>query len=547
MLSVTVLTFDQLKIYQNLDIILNNTHENFSQRNEYINIYHSNSININENLRKSDLKVGRYLYGDYSVFEENKNFIYLLKDHISLINNILINHNKINELEELDEEIYKFHRNIQSKFTDFTKSIESTIFDFYALHHLKVLKILNENSSQSKNFFDTKQSFLNSLQNIEKDYTKNMKKYQFDINNKINDHLEHLVELFQIWLLKASANFPSSLIENSENIIEIKFLGIEDKNSITNITNSIILNNNSINESISKMLTYSFLKKGSLQFLFPQRKIADCNIKNFNLPIGYKVSISDKLKKSFKLSSKNQGNKYTTDKEPNTISLDNYYLSHIRLEKNRSLVIGISNEDNDIKSDRLFQIHLNLSDNNIDKYLIETFDKQKLKENEKNDLLQIYYLADNKKININTILIDFFDFVDFKKLFKFCLFILNTLEKVIDPLNLSTDFKLEYIKFNDKQALDVLSDKDQKKDKIFYDKSLILILLEIVTGYIAPIVSKIRDKSPVKGELILRYELEGQPRNEFVLKDSDLITQLNNFEEGKKFMEILDFQHNEDI
>lgn len=498
-------------------------------------------------MTNSNLKAGRYLYGDYSVFEENKNFIYLLKDHISLVNNILINHNKINELEELDEEIYKFHKNIQNHFADFTKSIESTIFDFYSLHHLNVLHVLNEKSNQSKNFFDTKQSFLNSLQNIEKDYTGNMKKYQDDINIKIKDHLGHLVELFQIWLVKASGNFPSSLIEKSENIIEIKFAGTEDKNSVINITNSINLNNNGLNESISKMITYCFLKQSSLQDLFPQRKLADFNFKNFTFPIGYKVSISDKLKKSFKLSSKNQTNIHSTDKEPNTISLDNYYLSHIRLEKNKSLVIEITNEDSEIKSGRILQIHLNLLDNDIDKYLIETFNKQKLKENEKNDLLQIYYLADNKKININAILIDFFDFVDFKKLFRFCLFILNTLEKVIDPLNLSSDFKLEYIKFNDKKIIDVLRDKDQKKDKIYYDKSLILLILKIVSLHIAPIVIKIRDKSPVKGELMLRYELEGQPRNEFVLKENDLIAQLNNFEEGKKFMEILRFKYNEYI
>lgn len=521
---------------------MDKTQANIIRNDGYINIHDSNSINIIENLSDSNNKMGRYLYGDYSIFDENKNFIHILKDYVSIINNILTIYNKINELEELEEETYKFQKNIQNKFTDFTKSIESTIFDFYSLHHSKVLKVLNETSNESKKFFDTKNSLLNSVQGIETEYTRNMKKYQEEINNKINDYLKNLIKLFQIWLAKGSANLPTSLVENLENTLEIRFIDTEGRNSVINTSNSIILNSYDLNKSIRNIITYSFSKQGSLHELFSRRKLADFNFTNINFPIGYKVSISDKLKRSFKLSSKIEENKQKLDKEPENIPLDNYYLSYIRLERNKKLVLGITNENTDIKSDKLIEINLILSNNDIRKTLTDSINKHELKDNiKKNDLLQIFYSANDEKRNINTVLIDFFDFIDFKKIFSFCFFIIDTLEKIIDPLNLSNNFKLEYIKFNDKKVVDCYFDKDQKKDKIYYDKILILLFMEIIAQHISPIINRIRDKSPVRGELILRYEMEGHPRNEFVVKDRDIIDQLNNFEEGKKIMEILKF------
>lgn len=521
---------------------MDKTQDNIFHNDGYVNIHESNSINIIENLSDLNNKMGRYLYGDYSVFDEDKNFINILKDYVSIMNNILIIHNRIKELEELEEETYKFQKNIQSKFTDFTKSIESTIFDFYSLYHSKVLKVLNEKSNESKKFFDTKTSLLNSVQGIEREYTRNMKKYQEEINDKINDYLKNLIKLFQIWLAKGSTNLPASLIENLENTLEIRFIDTEGRNSIINNSNSIILNSYDLNKPHHNIITYSFSQQGSLHDLFPRRKLADFSFTNIDFPIGYKVSISDKLKRSFKLSSKIEGNKQKLDKEPDNIPLDNYYLSYIRLEKNKNLVLGITNENTDIKSDKRIELNLKLSKSDISKTLTDSINKQELKENiKKNDLLKIFYSANNEKRNINTVLIDFFDFIDFKKIFSFCFSIIDTLEKIIDPLNLSNNFKLEYIEFNDKKVVECYFDKDQKKDRIYYDKRLVLLFMEIIALHISPIINKIRDKSPLKGELILRYEMEGQPRNEFVVKDRDIIDQLNNFEEGKKVMKILKF------
>jgi hypothetical protein len=43
-------------------------------------------------------KGGRYLFGDYTVFDENKNFINMLKDFISISSNIIQLHKNVEKL-----------------------------------------------------------------------------------------------------------------------------------------------------------------------------------------------------------------------------------------------------------------------------------------------------------------------------------------------------------------------------------------------------------------------------------------------------------------
>ena len=135
-------------------------------------------------------------------------------------------------------------------------------------------------------------------------------------------------------------------------------------------------------------------------------------------------------------------------------------------------------------------------------------------------------------------IIDFFDTVDFNQIFNLCKYIIKNIEKTIDPLNLHNGFSLEYIELYGKKAIDHYLDKDANNERIYYDKTLISRFLEIIAEYLLPQIEKIKEKSPVVGELILRYEMDGQPRKEYVLKTEDIKEQLNNFEDGKKILKI---------
>jgi hypothetical protein len=54
----------------------------------------------------------------------------------------------------------------------------------------------------------------------------------------------------------------------------------------------------------------------------------------------------------------------------------------------------------------------------------------------------------------------------------------------------------------------------------------------------SPLIQRILDKSPVKGELILRFETDDKERKEYVLRREELSSPLSN-EEGRKILERL--------
>ena len=55
----------------------------------------------------------------------------------------------------------------------------------------------------------------------------------------------------------------------------------------------------------------------------------------------------------------------------------------------------------------------------------------------------------------------------------------------------------------------------------------------------APLIRKLKEKSPVKGELILRHEIGSRQREEYVVKTEELNSNLISTDEGKKISTIL--------
>ena len=47
---------------------------------------------------RTDVEEGRYLFGDYSLFDENKNFIYMTKDFVSISSNVIQIHKNADKL-----------------------------------------------------------------------------------------------------------------------------------------------------------------------------------------------------------------------------------------------------------------------------------------------------------------------------------------------------------------------------------------------------------------------------------------------------------------
>ena len=262
---------------------MNINQENISEKDGNTNILETNIININADLTESS--TGRYLYGDYSEFEENRNFINILNDYISISNNIFVIHDKIIKLDEHIEETYNFQKDLHNRFTDFTKTMESSIYNFYSTHHLKVLQTLNEKSNEGKIFFDTKDYLMNSFQVMEKEYSRNLKNYQENIKIKTNDYYRNSIKLIQTWLAKGLVTFPYSFLMNLKNSFEMNLINDDGKiyYKITN-TNSIIIDNRDKHEDGSKVLTYSFsMDESPGNFFYKKQKLSNILLQFFGI------------------------------------------------------------------------------------------------------------------------------------------------------------------------------------------------------------------------------------------------------------------------
>ena len=109
--------------------------------------------------------------------------------------------------------------------------------------------------------------------------------------------------------------------------------------------------------------------------------------------------------------------------------------------------------------------------------------------------------------------------------------------------------KLSSIRVDDKDALVVDASKSSislgNTNIIAYDPSLVTLFLEITAKYYAPIVRKLKEKSPMKNELILRFENADGSREEHSLKIEELNLISKRTENGKKIAIALEIYNDE--
>jgi hypothetical protein len=102
---------------------------------------------------------------------------------------------------------------------------------------------------------------------------------------------------------------------------------------------------------------------------------------------------------------------------------------------------------------------------------------------------------------------------------------------------------------DDKDALVVDASKSSislgNTNIIAYDPSLVTLFLEITAKYYAPIVRKLKEKSPMKNELILRFENADGSREEHSLKIEELNLISKRTENGKKIAIALEIYNDE--
>ncbi|HKG70720.1 MAG TPA: hypothetical protein VKA87_02420, partial [Nitrososphaeraceae archaeon] len=124
--------------------------------------------------------------------------------------------------------------------------------------------------------------------------------------------------------------------------------------------------------------------------------------------------------------------------------------------------------------------------------------------------------------------------------------ILDKIELIIhhESSQLALYSKLSSIRVEDKDALVIDASKSSisvgNSNIVAYDPSLVTIFLEITAKYYSPIIRNLREKSPMKNELILRFENTDGSREEHSLGIEELNFLLKRTDGGKKIARALE-------
>ncbi|MBD0300401.1 MAG: hypothetical protein ICV82_09200, partial [Nitrososphaera sp.] len=129
--------------------------------------------------------------------------------------------------------------------------------------------------------------------------------------------------------------------------------------------------------------------------------------------------------------------------------------------------------------------------------------------------------------------------------------ILDKIELILyyEPPQLALYSRISSIRVDDKDAVVVDPNKSSislgNSNIVAYDPNLVTIFLEITAKYYSSIIRKLKEKSPMKDELILRFENVDGSREEYSLAIEELNHLLKKTVSGKKVARALEI-YNDD-
>ncbi|MDQ3968484.1 MAG: hypothetical protein M3275_08830, partial [Thermoproteota archaeon] len=290
-----------------------------------------------------------------------------------------------------------------------------------------------------------------------------------------------------------------------------------------------------------------------IEFWNQRRKVSDFGLKDTMIPVGLKTPITKKLKKSldflpgFDKEAKIQ-------RAPKFVNVEDYYLYSANTDGKENLLVVLA--DNPSKpDDNLIQIKYRISElNHHDGKTTTTAAnaagisaKPTTHYLEYNKLPKIDFTSsDQGKVQDILGIKDIAEATDISKILLLGRAILDKIELILhhEPSQLALYSKLSSIRVNDKDALVVDESKSSislgNSKIVAYDPSLVTIFLEITAKYYSPIIRKLKEKGPMKNELILRFENADGSREEHSLGIEELNFLLKRTDDGKKIAKALE-------
>jgi len=297
-------------------------------------------------------------------------------------------------------------------------------------------------------------------------------------------------------------------------------------------------------------VSYSFLIDCSaIEFWSHRRKVSDLGIDNLLIPVGFKTPMSEKFKRSFRFvsgnsssgDSKNADNGARTEKEPEYISCDNYYLVQAKLEGENILSITLADDPTKL-SNKVIRIDYGVPYFEYEDFVTNAEFYNKLISEGK--LPTVVYVENEETYTLNLLQKEIQQITDISKILFLGKLVADKIRNLSDP-KLATS-KLTTIRVDDRNAISVnsitalpSSSLSSSSPLLVYDEELVISFLESLATGFAPLIIKLREKSPIKGELILRHEMDNKLGEEYVIRPEELYVQLSTTDVAKKVAAIL--------
>jgi hypothetical protein len=451
----------------------------------------------------------RFLYADYSHFDDNINVIEMLKEFVSVSGKLLRLNSDNERMISLMNNAASLSQEVMKVLNQVSTNTGEAIDGFYKKYPNALATELHTSSAALLN--DARKNILTFVANTETGVSEQHGKYKDSLGSRIKDNHAAAGALLESWLSRDYKNFPTPFL--SSLAVEI-MIDVDLCNSkVYNVRRSSKIIKQVVKNANQIPVNYAFhIDTSEIGFWASIRKISEFELKDVELPIGMKAPLSERLKNALKLGSRKSENVL----EPEFVKIDDYCILSIKLNV-KTLVVQVAPDVSKADIDFI----------EITYYLheLETWRSAQLNYE---PLGSGHHPKINYKSRNNRQTVEFMDSLSVKeiaqaanltKIMSLGTSILEKLDTLRDPKVISSRSKLDLLKVGEQDV--ILLDGEMK-----VEFSSLFELLNLIAKSFAPFVKRLKEKSPVHGELILREVMEDGQRTEFMVKLEYLRSQL---------------------
>jgi hypothetical protein len=499
----------------------------------------------------SSSKRGRYLYADYSPLEENIDFLSQLRDFSSLSDMIFQAHNDFEQLRSVLANAESLESEILSKIDQLINTIGDTFSNFGSQHN-EPLRERYSIPTEADPFVIASSTLRSNIIHSREVFLKQSDSYRRYIYSRIEGSLSSALEPLNELITKSYEKLPHTMTSSIQKGLKIS---IDDSFGDSKHYNIVLINTlppNSSNISENTIfLSYSLsVRSTEIEFWNQRRKVSDFGLKDIMIPVGLKTPITKKLKKSLDFLP-GLDKEVKSHRAPKFVNVEDYYLFSTNTDGKENLVVVLV--DNPSRpDDNLIQIKYRISELNHDESTVITnvgsnSVKPKKHYLEHNKLPRIDFTSSEQgKVQDILGIKDISEATDIAQILLLGRAILDKIELILyyEPSQLALYSRISSIRVDDKDAIVIDPSKSSislgNSNIVAYDPNLVTIFLEITAKYYSSIIRKLKEKSPMKDELILRFENADGSREEHSLAIEELNYLLKKTDGGKKVARALE-------